>query len=149
MRPSKAMKDEPTAPAKYPPRDERGRVVSLAEYIAAALGATAFTFVLLAIVDLLFSGFDFNEFGHISGWISVTLAAFIFIDDFRAWSGTRYRVPVFIAAAILGTVAGLGISMAMPSSWLDLLSGALGAAVSVVVYTILWFTGIRMIGREE
>lgn len=144
------MKEEEAkaAPAKFPPRDEHGRVESLAEYLAAALGATLFTFVLLAVVDLIFSGFDFGEFGHISGWISVTLAAFIFIDDFRAWSGTKYRVPVFVAAAALGTVAGLGIAMAMPSGWLDLLSGALGAAVSVVVYTILWFTGIRMIGRE-
>ncbi|HEY1174697.1 MAG TPA: hypothetical protein VGF17_00945 [Phytomonospora sp.] len=143
------MKEEAAVKPKFPTRDAEGRVQSMIEFLASSLLATVFTFALLAGIDLLFAGFSTDEFGGINGWMCVVLAAFLFVDDFKAWSGTRFRVPVFIAAVLLATVTGLGVNVALPDTWLPLVAGGLAGTASVIIYVVLWFTGIRLIGREE
>lgn len=143
------MKEEAAVKPKFPTRDAEGRIQSMVEFLAAALAATVFTLALLAGIDLLFAGFSTDEFGSINGWMCVVLAAFLFVDDFKAWAGTRFRVPVFIAAVLLATVTGLGVNVALPDTWLPLLAGALAGLATVIVYVVLWFTGIRLIGRED
>ena len=139
---------EAAAKPKFPTRDGDGRVVSLPEFLAAAMGSAVLTFILLAVIDLVFAGFKFGNFGHINGWISVALAGFLILEDFRAWKGARFRVPVFAAALLLGIVVCVGVMQMLPDGWLPLLSGALAGVAALIVYVVLWFTGIRLIGGE-
>jgi len=143
------MKEEAAVKPKFPTRDAEGRIQSMVEFLAAAMAATVFTFAVLAGIDLLFTLFSDDRFGGINGWMCVVLAAFVFVDDFKAWAGTRFRVPVFIAAVLLATVTGLGVNAALPEEWLPLLAGGLAGMATVIIYVVLWFTGIRLIGRED
>ncbi|CAM3134745.1 hypothetical protein [Stackebrandtia soli] len=142
-------KETPEAEApRFPQRDEDGRIVSLVEALAYALFMVAVGVVLLCVIDGLFWIFG-ESFGQISGWISGILAVFIFVDDFRAWRFVTARWIVAPVAAALAVVTGLGLITLLPVWWLPLLTGALAVASAVVIYTVLWFIGVRLLSGER
>ncbi|HIW64318.1 MAG TPA: hypothetical protein H9881_17840 [Candidatus Stackebrandtia excrementipullorum] len=137
------------ATQKFPRRDGSGRIVSLVEMLLFVFLLLAVGIVMLSAIDALFWLLGFGEFGQISGWISALLAMFVFLDDFRAWIDYRIRWVVGGGALLLSAVGGLGIGGLMPEFWAPLFHGAIGAAVFVLMYTVLWFVGMRMMGDHE
>lgn len=137
------------ATQRFPHRDDAGRIVSLVEMLLFVLIMLAVGVAMLAAIDAVFWLLDFGAFGQISGWISALLAMFVFLDDFRAWKDYRVRWVVGAVALILGAVAGLGLGGLMPEFWAPLFHGAIGAAVFVLIYTVLWFVGMRLLGDKD
>jgi hypothetical protein len=63
-------------------------------------------------------------------------------DDVRAWRGYGIRFLVGLVAAAVGIGLGLvgaGLVRFLP----PVLSGAVGAAIAVAAYALIWFLGIR------
>lgn len=133
---------ERTPAQVFPRRDAQGRVISLAELLFAALGGAVVGLVLLAAVDGVLVLVGLSRFGSASGWLVAILPAFLFFDDFRAWRGTGLRFLVAPVATALALGTGLlaaGVASSLPA----LFSGAIGAAVAVGVFSVIWFVGIR------
>ncbi|MFD0558243.1 hypothetical protein FB566_3542 [Stackebrandtia endophytica] len=134
---------------RFPKRDDDGRIVSLVEMMLFVMILLLVGVLMLSAIDGLFWLLGFGEFGQISGWIAGLLAIFVFLDDFRAWKEFRVRWGVAPVALVLSTVAGLGVVSIMPEFWLPLYHGALGVTVFALIYTVLWFTGMRLMGERE
>ena len=126
----------------FPRKDGDGRVVSFAEFVAAALASTVIGLVILIGIDALFTLLHVGTFGSISGWLAGILMVFGFIEDFRAWKGVTARIPVAVVGVALGVILGSlanGAVSVLPNAF----SGAVAVAVAGVVYAIVWFFGIR------
>lgn len=126
----------------FPRKDAAGRVISLAEMLAAALASTVIGLVILVGIDALFSLLHVGEFGSISGWLAGILMVFGLVEDFRAWKGVTARIAVAAIGIVLGVVLGSllnGAASGLP----NVFSGALAVTVAGLVYTIVWFFGIR------
>jgi hypothetical protein len=132
----------------FPRRDAEGRVVSVAELLAAALLGTLVAAVGLAIIDGLLSLIGVGSFGRASGWLALILPGLLFFDEIRAWRGYGVR---FLVGLVGGAVAiALGLLVAALFSGLPpLLSGGLGAAVAAVIYAFVWFVGIRWLTGQK
>jgi hypothetical protein len=134
---------------KFPHRDADGRIMLLTEFLAYTLMVIAVGVLMLAAIDALFMVLGFGTFGQISGWISGILAVFVFVDDFRAYKDRPSRWLVAIGALLLAGFAALGILSRLPEFWLPLFNGALSVTVAAMLYAVLWFTGIRLIGAQR
>jgi hypothetical protein len=131
----------------FPRRDAAGRVLSLAELVAAAALGVLVGLAALALVDGIITLLGFGDFGDASGWLAVILPVLVFFDDLRAWSGHGVRFLVAIVAA--GVAIGLGlIAAGLVSGLPPMLGGAVGAVVAAVVYAMVWFVGIRWLTRS-
>jgi hypothetical protein len=132
-----------TSPARtFPRRDEHGRVASLTELLVATVGGLVVGLVGLALIDGVFALIGIGGFGHASGWLAVILPALLFFDEIRAWRGYGVRFVVGPVGAAVGIGLGLvaaGLVRGLP----PILSGAVGGAVAVVAYALIWFVGIR------
>jgi hypothetical protein len=132
----------------FPRRDTDGRVISLAELLAAAFGGTLLGLCALALIDGVFAIIGLGKFGRGSGWLAAILPAFLFFDDFRAWRGRSARIVVALVAAAVSIALGLTAAAAV-SGLPPILSGAVGATVAALVYSFVWFVGIRWLtGRR-
>jgi len=126
----------------FPRRDADGRVISLVELVAAALLGTLVGLAALALIDGIFALIGLGSFGRASGWLALILPALLFFDDLRAWRG--YGVRFLVALVGAGVAIGIGlIAAALVSALPPVLSGAVGAAVAALVYSPVWFVGIR------
>lgn len=135
--------------ARFPQRDDDGRIVLLTELLAYTLTVIAIGVIMLCVIDGLFALLGFGTFGQISGWISGILAVFVFVDDFRAYKDQPMRWVVAAAAIVLGVVVGVGILTQLPDFWLPLFNGAISVTAAAMLYAVLWFTGIRLIGSDR
>jgi hypothetical protein len=111
-------------------------------------GAVAGAVALLAL-DGLFALIGLGDFGRVNGWLAVVLPVMLLVEEFRAWRGARARVLVALAAAVVAAAAGLlvaGLAGGLPGALPSLVSGAVGAATLAVVYSLLWYYGIRAAG---
>ncbi|GEM_PF-1029567 len=126
----------------FPRRDADGRVISLVELVAAALLGTLVGLAALALIDGIFALIGLGSFGRASGWLALILPALLFFDDLRAWRG--YGVRILVALVGTGLAIGIGlIAAALVSALPPMVSGAVGAAVAALVYSPVWFVGIR------
>ncbi len=124
-------------------RDDDGRVVSLPQLLVAVLIGAATGVVALVVIDGVFALIGLGEFGRASGWLAAILPALLFFDDFRAWRPHPVRFVAALVAAVVGLGLGMvvaGLAAALP----PLSSGAVGAAVATLVYSVVWFVGIRL-----
>jgi hypothetical protein len=133
----------------FPRRDSRRRIVNARDLVAMTLaGAVAGAVALLAL-DGLFALIGLGDFGRVNGWLAVILPVMLLVEEFRAWRGARARIPVALGAAAVAAAAGLlvaGLVGGLPGDPPGLVSGALGAATLTVVYSLLWYYGIRAAG---
>lgn len=134
---------------RFPQRDEQGRITLLTEMLAYCLLLVAIGVVMLAAIDGIFALLSLGSFGQISGWISGVLAVFMFVDDFRAHKSNPLRWGVTGLAAALAVAAGLGIFIQLPEFWLPLFNGALAVTAAAMLYSVLWYTGIRLLGADR
>lgn len=128
--------------ASFPPRDPRGRIARLPEIIGGAMFGVVLTMIVLIVIDGLFTLLGVGKFGSISGWLAGIMTVWMFIEEFRAWKGVPGRAVI----TLLGVIVGLGLGVLI-SSRLEALpaifNGAISVTLSVLVYAVLWFFGIR------
>lgn len=129
---------------KYPHRDADGRIISAAEMVISVITSVAIVTVLLIAVDGLASVARHTPFGRVSGWPAAILAAWTFIEDFRAWRIGPARVGVAVFAAALGVLAG-GLLASVLGALPPLFAGAIAALLACVIYAMIWFFGVRLV----
>lgn len=139
--------EEKSGAQVFPRRDARGRVISLVELVAAATVGAVLGLAGVALIDGVFALVGSGRFGHASGWLAAILPVFLFVDDFRAWRGGAARLAVAPVAAAVGLVLGLTVA-GLGDALVPLLSGAVGALVSVLVYSVVWFVGVRWLSGQ-
>ncbi|HZE40690.1 MAG TPA: hypothetical protein VE172_17955 [Stackebrandtia sp.] len=142
---SKDTADAKAARPRFPKRDDEGRIELLTEYLAFVLASLFIGMVMLVAIDGVLALIHVNAFGSSSGWIGAVLAVFVFIDDFRAWKPGWTRWAVAGVAAVVSLAFGFVITSLMPPEWYQLFTGALGATIGCLLYTVLWFYGVRLL----
>jgi hypothetical protein len=138
-----------TATTTFPRRDTHRRIVNARDLAAVSLAGAVAGAVVLVLLDGLFALLGLGDFGRVNGWLAVVLPVMIFVEEFRAWRGAKGRVAVALVAAALGALAGLivaGLAGALPGDLPRPVPGALAAATLAVVYSLVWYYGIRAAG---
>jgi hypothetical protein len=129
-------------------RNKQGRLVGLGHLLGFALAGFVIGLAALLVVDAVLAWLDVSRFGRANGWLAVVLPVWLLVDEFRAWRGQPGRfTPAFVGALValaLGSIA-TGLASRLP----PLASGAIGAAVAVLAYSLVWFYGIRWAGRRS
>ena len=132
----------------FPRRDDAGRVISLAEMLAATAAGLVLGFVALLVIDGVFALIGLGSFGNASGWLALILPIMLFVDDFRGWRTAGWRrIVVGLVAAGLSLAAGL-LAANLARSLPGLVSGAIGAVVFGLIYAVIWFVWIRWISGQ-
>ncbi|GIG73878.1 hypothetical protein HC028_07475 [Planosporangium flavigriseum] len=127
----------------FPRRDAEGRVLRLAELLAWVAVGLVLGFVLLLLIDGLSSLLGLGRFGQLSGWLAGILPVWLFTEEFRAWRGVPARAGMALVSALLAGTLGFAVAVTV-GDWLPPLgSGAIGAAISALLYGVLWYMGIR------
>ncbi|MFY1673774.1 hypothetical protein ACN27G_28105 [Plantactinospora sp. WMMB334] len=135
--------------APFPRRDDRGRIVVLADLLGVALAGVVVGLLGLLVFDAGFALLGLGDFGEASGWLAVILPAWIFVEEFRAWSFGPARIAAALVAAAVGITTGL-LAAGLAASTPPLVSGGLAAAVFAVAYALVWFVGVRWLaGRTN
>lgn len=134
------------ARATFPRRDPDGRVARFGEFVVAAVVWLVVAFVALTVIDVLSSLVGIGDVGSSRGWLVAVLAVWLFVEDFRAWRGTRSRAKIGLLAALVALLVGLAAGYGM--AWLapglpSLVTGSVAATVAVLAYAPVWFYGIR------
>lgn len=141
------MSERDGARGGFPRRDAEGRVVALGDLLGVSLAGVVIGVLALVLFDWAFDLIGSGEFGRANGWLAVILPAWLFLEDFRAWSFGAARVVAAGLALVLGVAGGLlvaGLAGGLP----PLLSGALAATVFTVVYAVVWFHGVHWLARR-
>ncbi|GGK97175.1 hypothetical protein [Mangrovihabitans endophyticus] len=137
-----------TRSARRPRRDADGRVAAAPDLIGVALGGQTIGFVVLLAYEGIMSLLRLSEFGHASGWLSLILPLWLFVEEFRAATYGAYRVVVAILGVGFGLAAGMTLAGLAAQTFPPLVSGTVGAAASVVVYSLVWFYGLRWLSHR-
>lgn len=146
------MTSQSSPPASWPRRDAEGRIREFMEFMAFVLLSLVIGVVMLLVIDGVLALLSFGVFGGISGWICGLLAAFVFVEDFRAWRSSEpvwARWTTFAVAALLGLVVSMGLLSLLPVWWMPLFNGALAVTVGCLFYVTLWYFGIRVLTGER
>jgi hypothetical protein len=135
--------DERTNPAtRWPRRNSQGRIVEWRHLLEAVVVLYVVGMFAVVVVDALSTWAGIGDFGQTSGWLAGVMAFWLYVEEFRAWRGTRSRVLVALAAGLVALAVGALAGFAL-SSYAPLVSGFAGAAVACFGYAPLWFYGIR------
>lgn len=135
------------AAQKFPRRDADGRIVSARELAVGTVVSVGLVLVLLMAVDGIASVARHTSFGRVSGWPAAILAAWTFIEDFRAWRIGPARIGVALVAASLGALAG-GLLASVLGALPPLFAGALAALLACLIYAMIWFFGVRLVAER-
>jgi hypothetical protein len=128
-------------------RDEHGRVVGIGHLLGFALAGFVLGVAALLLVDTVLAAVNVSRFGRANGWLAVILPVWLLVEDFRAWRGQPGRLPVAVVGVALGLALGTlgaGLAGGLP----PLGSGAVGAAVAILSYSLVWYYGIRWFARQ-
>jgi len=132
---------------RSPRRDADGRLAAIGDL----LGLTAAGLVMgLAVLLVLEAGavlLRLADFGDASGWLTVVLPAWLFVEEFRAAPYGAARVVVALLAAGFGLAVGL-TAAGFVSAFPPLLGGAVGAAALALCYVLIWFYGLRWLAHR-
>jgi hypothetical protein len=127
----------------FPRRDADGRVVHLTDLLAWVAVGLVLGLVVLLLIDGLTSLLGFGRFGQLSGWLAGILPVWLFTEEFRAWRGVPARAGMALVSGLLAGVLGFAVAMTVSDVLPPLGSGAIGAAISALLYGVLWYMGIR------
>jgi len=131
----------------FPRRDADGRISHLPDLVGTVLAGLVIGVLALVVLDWGFALLGAGEFGGASGWLALILPAWVFVEEFRAWGDRPTRIVAALVAAAVAVVLGLaaaGVVSALSPLW----TGAIGAAVSALTYSLIWFVGVRwLVGR--
>jgi len=137
-----------TKSARRPRRNPDGRLATFPDLVGTALAGLVCGLVVLLAFEGVMSLLRLSEFGDANGWIALVLPVWLFTEEFRAagWGAAR------IVVALLGVGFGLAVGMTLAglSAGLfpPLVSGAIGALGLTVVYSAVWFYGLRWLSHR-
>lgn len=129
----------------YPHRDEQGRLVGLVDLLGIALAGLVLGVAALLLVEGVLALVGVGRFGQANGWLAAILPVWLFAEEFRAWRG----VPGRLACGLVGAAVAIALGALAQGLLQDLppaVTGAVGAAVAVLGYALIWFYGIRWLG---
>jgi hypothetical protein len=133
--------------AAGPYRDEQGRVAGLGYLLGFGLAGFVLGLGALLLLDVVLAVFDISRFGRANGWIAVVLPVWLLAEEFRAWREQPGRLWVALVGAALGLALGI-LANALASGLAPLARGAIGAAVALLAYSLVWYYGIRWMARS-
>jgi hypothetical protein len=128
-------------------RDEHGRVVGVGHLLGFALAGFVLGVAALLLVDAVLAAMDVSRFGRANGWLAVILPVWLLVEEFRAWRGQAGRLPVAAVGVALGLALGT-LATALAADLPPLAGGAVGAAVAILAYSLVWYYGIRWFARQ-
>jgi len=135
--------DERANPAtRWPRRNSQGRIVEWRHLLEAVVVLYVVGVFAVVVVDALSTWANFGELGQTSGWLAAVMVFWLYVEEFRAWRGTRSRLLVAAAAGLVSLAVGAFVGLGL-STFAPLVSGVIAAAVSSFSYATLWFFGIR------
>jgi hypothetical protein len=128
---------------RRPRRDADGRLATFPDLIGTAVAGLLTGFVVLVVIEGLLSLIRLSEFGNASGWIALVLPVWLFSEEFRkaGWGATR--IVVGLLGLGFGVAAGMTLAGVVAGIFPPLISGAVGAFALTVVYSAVWFYGLR------
>jgi len=132
----------------WPRRDGEGRIPAFRHLLEAVAVLLVIGLLAVGVLDLLSAWVRIGELGGTSGWLGGLMAFWLYVEEFRAWRGSRNRLLLALLAGVISLGAGIlvgGLADGLPI----LLGGGLGVAVAVLVYAPIWFFGIRAMGDKE
>lgn len=132
---------------RYPRRDAEGRIVALPDLLGITLAGLVIGVLALVVFDWAATLVGVGTFGRANGWLAVILPVWLFVEEFRAWAPGPARVAAAVVATAIGVSLGLlaaGSVAGLPSLW----TGALAAAVCTLSYAMIWYFGVRWVGRR-
>lgn len=133
-----------TKSARRPRRDPNGRLATIGDLLGTALAGLVIGAVLLLILEAVLALTRVAEFGNTSGWLALVLPIWLFVEEFRAEGFGAPRVVVALLGAGFGVVAGMTFAGFASGEFPALVSGLVGAAGFTVVYSLIWFYGLRL-----
>lgn len=124
------------------------RIESLGQLVGTVLAYIVMGAVALVVFDLLFITIGGGEFGRVSGWVAAVPSVFVFSQQFRRYEGAS-RWTVALTGIVLGLGAGIASTLLLPPTWSSLVVGGIGGLVAALVYSALWYSGIKTYGEER
>jgi hypothetical protein len=137
-----------TKSARRPRRDPSGRLATIGDLLGTALAGLVVGAVLLLVLEAILSLTRVSEFGATSGWLAIILPVWLFVEEFRAEGYGASRVVVALLAAGFGVTVGMTIAGLAADQFPTLASGLAGAASFTVVYSLIWFYGLRWLSHR-
>jgi hypothetical protein len=139
---------ETSTSSAFPRRDERGHIARVTDLLGTALAGVVIGVLVLVVFDGLFHLIGSGTFGGANGWLALVLPAWLFVEEFRSWTGPARWVAALTAAAIALAagllVAGIAARLELPA----LASGAAAAVTFALAYSVIWFHGVRWLDRR-
>ncbi len=130
-----------------PYRDAQGRLVALGYLLGFALAGYVIGLAVLLLLDGVLAAFEVDRFGRANGWLAAILPVWLLVEEFRAWRGQPGRLLAALVGATVGVGLG-GLAAGLASDLPPVASGAIGTAVAVLVYSLIWFYGVRWLGER-
>ena len=135
------------AQSSFPRRDANGRIIGLADLAGVVLAGLVIGVLALVLFDWAFESIGLADFGRTNGWLAVILPAWLFLEEYRAWAFGPARVVAALVAAAVGLTTGL-LAAGLAASLPPLVSGAVAAGAFALVYTLIWYFGVRWLDRR-
>ena len=133
---------------RRPRRDADGRLATIGDLLGVAFAGLVSGFVVLLAFEGVMSLVRLSKFGDASGWLALILPMWVFIEDFRAAKYGAYRVVVALLGAGFGVAVGMTLAGLASPTFPALVSGAVGAVGFTVVYSLIWFYGLRWLSHR-
>ncbi|MEV6347957.1 hypothetical protein [Actinoplanes sp. NPDC051851] len=130
-------------------RDAGGRLATVGDLLGAALAGLVVSGVVLLVFEAIMALTGVGAFGESNGWFAVILPVWLFIEEFRAEAFGAPRIMVVVLAAGFGAAFGMTVAGLAASVTPSLVSGAAGAATATVVYSLVWFYGLRWLSDRN
>ena len=137
-----------TTSDRRPRRDADGRLASIGDLLGVALAGLVSGIVLLLAFEAVMSLVRLSTFGNASGWLALILPVWLFVEEFRAAGYGAYRVVVALLGAGFGVAVGMTLAGFASATFPPLASGAAGAAGFTIVYSLIWFYGLRWLSHR-
>lgn len=131
----------------WPRRDSEGRIITFGHLLEAVGVLLVIGFVAVGVIDLLSTWVGIGELGGTSGWLGGLMAFWLYVEEFRAWRGTRNRLVMALAGGVLAFGFGI-LATGQLSSLPSLLSGAVGVTVAALIYAPVWYFGMQLMDGE-
>jgi hypothetical protein len=142
--PERADAERATA---WPRRDSKGRITTFGHLLEAVGVLLVIGLLAVGVIDLLSTWVGIGDLGGTSGWLGGLMAFWLYVEEFRAWRGTRNRLVMALAGGVLAFGAGIvitGLLDGLPS----LLAGAAGVTVAALGYAAIWYFGMHLVDGE-
>jgi hypothetical protein len=133
---------------RRPRRDADGRLASIGDLLGVAFAGLVSGIVLLLAFEGVMSLVRLSKFGDASGWLALILPVWLFVEEFRAARYGAYRVVVALLGAGFGVAVGMTLAGFASPTFPALVSGAVGATGFTVVYSLIWFYGLRWLSHR-